>query len=135
MATGSKCFATIKQLIDNRQISKDSLLILDEPESHLHPEWQNIFAEIIVLLVKEWGIKVLLTTHSPNFVLALDTYSIKNKIKSVTNFYQSKHNNDYSVLLDWANETISDVYAKLSIPFIEMDAMHSEILAEEEDED
>ena len=137
LATGSKCFATIKQLINNRQISKNSLLILDEPESHLHPEWQNVFAEIIVLLVKEWGVKVLLTTHSPNFMLALDTYSMKNKINGVTHFYQSKHNTDYSVSFDCADENVNDVYAKLSIPFIEMDAMRSSILSDcdEEDED
>lgn len=135
LATGSKCFAAIKQLLLNRQLKKNSLLILDEPESHLHPEWQNIFAEIIVLLVKEWGVKVLLTTHSPNFVLALDTYSIKNKISTMTHFYQSKHNSDYSVAFDLADENINDVYAKLSMPFIEMDAMRSEILAKEEDEE
>ena len=137
LAAGSKCFATIKQLINSRQISKNSLLILDEPESHLHPEWQNVFAEIIVLLVKEWGVKVLLTTHSPNFMLALDTYSMKNKINGVTHFYQSKHNVDYSVSFDCSDENVNDVYAKLSVPFIEMDAMRSSILSDynEEDED
>ena len=128
LATGSKCFATIKQLINNRQISKNSLLILDEPESHLHPEWQNIFAEIIVLLVKEWGIKVLLTTHSPNFLLALDTYMHKDKLSNSVHVYQSKQAPDHSVSFECVDDKINEAYAALALPFLQMDAMHSQLL-------
>lgn len=137
LATGSKCFAAIKQLIENRQISRNTLLILDEPESHLHPEWQNLFAQIIVLLVKEWNVRILLTTHSPNFLLALDTYAMKNKISDETHFFKSRHNEDYSVAFDCVDEKINEVYADLSLPFIKMDALRSEILSQniEGDED
>ncbi len=135
LATGSKCFAVIKQLIENRQIRRNTMLILDEPESHLHPEWQNVFAEIITILVKEWDVKVLLTTHSPNFLLALDTYAMKHKIVKVTHFYQSKHNVDHSVSFDCADDKINEVYANLSLPFIELDALRSELLAQEAEGD
>ena len=52
LATGSKMFSIIKTLLENGEINFDTMLILDEPEAHLHPEWQNIFAEIIILIVK-----------------------------------------------------------------------------------
>ena len=65
------------------------MLILDEPEAHLHPAWQNLFAEVIVLLVRELGVNILLTTHSSNFVLALDAYMRKYSIEEKTNFYQA----------------------------------------------
>jgi predicted ATPase len=33
-------------------IKSDCCLVLDEPEVHLHPNWQLKYAEIITLLVK-----------------------------------------------------------------------------------
>lgn len=46
-----------------RGLSKNDLIIIDEPESHLHPEGQRIIARVITRLVNA-GIKVLITTHS-----------------------------------------------------------------------
>ena len=43
------------------------LLILEEPESHLHPAAQRRLARGIVRLVNA-GVKVLITTHSETFV-------------------------------------------------------------------
>lgn len=121
LATGSKCFATIKQLINNRQLNKNSLLILDEPESHLHPEWQNIFAEIIVLLVKEWGVKVLLTTHSPNFLMALENFSNKMSIEGRTSFYHVRRLEDgYTVHYDYINDRLSEAYSSFAKPLIDL---------------
>ena len=39
------------------------ILIIEEPESHLHPEMQTVFARQIALLVQA-GIRVIVTTHS-----------------------------------------------------------------------
>lgn len=90
LATGSKMFSIIKILLERGEIDENTLLILDEPESHLHPEWQNSFVEIIVLLVKEVGCHVLLTTHSSQFMLAVDAYMRKYNITSLCNFYQTE---------------------------------------------
>ena len=62
-----------------------SLLIIDEPEVHLHPEWQVKFAEILTLLQKEIDIHILLTTHSPYFLQAIDVFSRKAMIYGVNN--------------------------------------------------
>lgn len=43
------------------------LLILEEPESHLHPAIQRMMARAIVRLVNS-GVKVLITTHSDYFL-------------------------------------------------------------------
>lgn len=89
LATGSKLFSIIKILLESGKIDSKTLFVFDEPEAHLHPEWQNEFAELIVLLVKEMGVKVLLTTHSSNFALAIDAYSKNYEITDVTNYYQT----------------------------------------------
>lgn len=89
LATGSKVFSIMKILLERGEIDKDTLLVLDEPEAHLHPKWQNAFAEIIMILVKEVGCNVLLTTHSSNFMLAIDAYMRKYGMDEKCNFYKT----------------------------------------------
>lgn len=45
-------------------ITKPGLLILEEPEAHLHPRAQAALAKFLARLVRR-GMKVLITTHSP----------------------------------------------------------------------
>lgn len=125
LAAGSKMFAIIKKLIENAFVQEENLLILDEPESHLHPEWQNKFAEIIVLLIRCIGPHVLLTTHSPNFLMALELYSKKYGIwdKNV-NIYCTEHvNDDYMVQYVDVKANIDKAYAKLANPLFELKRM------------
>jgi predicted ATPase len=49
------------------QARKDDLLIIEEPESHLHPDNQRTLARAVVRMVRS-GIRVLATTHSDYFV-------------------------------------------------------------------
>lgn len=90
LSAGIKAFALIKQLIENNQLNEKDVLILDEPEIHLHPEWQLIYAELIVLLQKEYNLTVLITTHSSTFLEAIDLYSQKNKTDDNCNYYISQ---------------------------------------------
>lgn len=110
LATGSKMFSIIKILLEKGLLNEETMLILDEPEAHLHPMWQNVFAEIIVLLVKELHVNVLLTTHSPNFVLALDANMRKYEISDVTNFYQTTQLDDGFVSYKCVNDNIGFIY-------------------------
>lgn len=51
------------------KISYPSLIILDEPDAHLHPEMTKILIETLKdTFVKKLGIKVIITTHSPSTV-------------------------------------------------------------------
>ena len=110
LATGSKMFSIIKILLNKGEIDNTTMLILDEPEAHLHPKWQNAFAEIIVLLVKELNVNVLLTTHSPNFMLALDAYMRKYEIAEKTNFYQTDVFKDGFVQYHCVNDDMGMIY-------------------------
>lgn len=110
LATGSKMFSIMRMLLDKGEIDNTTMLILDEPEAHLHPMWQNAFAEIIVLLVKKIGVNILLTTHSPNFMLALDAYMRKYDISDVTNFYQTDVLEDKFVHYNCVNDDMGKIY-------------------------
>ncbi len=47
---------------------RDALIIVDEPELHLHPKWQSILLNLFVRLSATTGNQFLLATHSPVFV-------------------------------------------------------------------
>lgn len=84
---GTKSIALIRILVESGALKRGDLLVLDEPEIHLHPEWQLIYAELVVLLRKELGIYVLLTTHSPDFTQAIRVYSKKHGIADEVSAY------------------------------------------------
>ena len=48
-------------------IAKPGLLIIEEPEAHLHPHNQTVLVKFLARLVRQ-GMKVLITTHSPFIV-------------------------------------------------------------------
>lgn len=127
LAAGSKMFAIIKMLLYKGELKEDTLLILDEPESHLHPAWQNRFAEIMVLLTKYLNIHILLTTHSPNFLMALEVYARKYKIWDKTNLYCTEQSSeDYMIHYADVKNSIEKAYNKLADPLFELQNMQME---------
>lgn len=121
LATGSKMFSIVKSLLEKGKINFDTMLILDEPEAHLHPEWQNILAEIIVLLVKELDTHVLLTTHSPNFLMALEAYAKKYHLLDKANYYMVQHKEDnYMVDYVCVNDHTGEIYSSFTKPLIQV---------------
>ena len=53
VASGIKSFGVLLRLLQTDNISTSKMLVLDEPEIHLHPEWQINFCKFIVELVSE----------------------------------------------------------------------------------
>ena len=115
VSTGFKSFLILKTLLMNGSIEEGSTIILDEPEIHLHPEWQLVLAELIVLIYKEFGVHVLLNTHSPYFLRAIQVYSAKHKIADKCKYYLSELSDDISVITD-VSDNIEKIYSKLSQP-------------------
>lgn len=134
LAKGSKVFSIIKNILEKGNIGEQALLVLDEPESHLHPRWINALAEIIVLLVKECNITVLLTTHSPNFLLAIDALMRKYNIRKKCHFYQTKAiENDFRIEYIEKTDELDEVYAEYARAFSEMSALRKKYMNLDED--
>lgn len=132
LATGSKMFSIIKLLLEKGEIDENTLLILDEPESHLHPKWQNMFVEIMVLLVKEIGCHVLLTTHSSNFMLAVDAYMRKYDITSICNFYKTEHvDNGPFVSYRCVNDSLNLIYQDFVTYLSDVKMLRNEFLSKD----
>lgn len=121
LAAGSKLFAIIKMLLEKGELDHHTLLLLDEPEAHLHPEWQNYFAEVIVLLIKDLQVNVLLTTHSPNFLMAIELFSKKYGIWDQTNIYSTDRKQN-SIMVQYQNvkACMRKAYTKLANPLFEI---------------
>jgi predicted ATPase len=60
-------------------IAEDSVLIIEEPETHLHPANQRILAQLLVRLIRE-GLTVLITTHSEFLLEQLSNFILLSKI-------------------------------------------------------
>ena len=131
LATGSKMFFIIKKLLINGLLNDGTMLVLDEPESHLHPDWINKFAEMLVVLVKNINVNVVLTTHSPNLLLALSVYTKQYDMVGRTNFYLAEIGNDGSSHIKDIKDNINEGYAHLSLPLVEMNIKLKKIATEE----
>jgi len=125
-ATGIKYFGIFQVLSQNNYLNSNTVLVLDEPEVHLHPKWQLEMAKIIVELVKN-GIKILVNSHSPYMLEALQRYSEVEKIEDRTNFYLAEDG-----IIDKVEEsnalTLEKIFGKLSEPFDVFDEMDARIL-------
>lgn len=86
-ATGIKSFGILQILLNNGYLNKNTILIIDEPEAHLHPQWIVEYARIIVLLNKHLGVKFFIASHNPDMVSAIKYIAQKEKVADSLNFY------------------------------------------------
>ncbi|MFM7202241.1 MAG: AAA family ATPase [Myxococcota bacterium] len=56
-----------------RYASDLKVLVLEEPESHLHPHHQRVVAQVIARLIRK-GVSVWITTHSENFCQQINNF-------------------------------------------------------------
>jgi predicted ATP-dependent endonuclease of OLD family len=113
VASGIKSFGLLQLLLNSGNLNENSILIIDEPEVHLHPFWQVEYAKILVKLVEN-NIPVVVASHSPYFIEALKTYSDKT-IKDKTNFYLGEMQEGGSVFKDVTND-LEPIFELLAIP-------------------
>lgn len=49
-------------------IEDDSLILIDEPETHLHPKWAQKFMHMLKEIFKSFKVHIIIATHSPFIV-------------------------------------------------------------------
>ena len=125
LSTGIKSFVILKQLLQSGIIDEHGMIILDEPEIHLHPEWQLKFAESIVLIQKEFEANILLNTHSPYFLNAIEVYSQKYGIDGKCKYYLAEDQDGNAVISDVTGKT-EILYDKLAQPLQKLENLEYE---------
>ena len=116
LSTGLKTFVILKKLLMDGTIVENGTIILDEPEIHLHPEWQLILAELTVLIHKLFGVNILLNTHSPYFLNAIEIYSIKHNVNDNCRYYLAKSINDTEAEIQEVTGNLELIYKGLARP-------------------
>ena len=126
LSTGLKSFVIIKQLLLNGALNEKDAIVLDEPEIHLHPEWQLVYAEIIVLLQKKFDFHIIVTTHSSHFMEALELFSKKYGISERCNYYLAdvKENGAY---FENVTENLSKIYKQMVDPTLLLSRLREEL--------
>ena len=115
VASGIKSFGALQLLLDGYCISNNRPLIWDEPENHLHPQWQVEFAKVIVQIVNS-GIPVMISTHSPYFLQAVRYYSAMYSIEKYVNYYMAECANEDMVTMKEVTNDLNQVFLTLAEP-------------------
>lgn len=115
VASGIKSLSIVQRLLQNGWLSEFSVLIIDEPENHLHPRWQIEFARFLVDLYYDVGVRILITSHSPYFIEALDVFTKQREMKKETAFYLAEISESGTTMKDVTNH-LEVVFELLSEP-------------------
>lgn len=119
-AMGIGNIGTIDLLIRNNIINKGSFLIMDEPEVHLHPEWQVRLAKILYRLAKA-GANVVIATHSIDLLKAFQVifeeneeeaaqYMAFNRMPYTKEFSDLDEEEKVNIILDDLSSPYHDLY-------------------------
>ena len=111
-----KKLAFLKMIMEKQLLKENEILIIDNAEDGLHPEMQLIFGETIVLMQKEFGIKVVLTTQSPFLLDAIEVFSEKYNVEDKIHYYLVEDGNIRNV----DGET-NKIYKEMAMPIQELE--------------
>lgn len=117
VATGFKTFSYLQRLLENGYLNEETLLMIDEPEAHLHPQWIVEFARMLVLLNKTLGLKIILASHNPDMVSAIHDIAHKEGVLDNTNFYvaQPSDENRHQFVYKALGHEISEIFKSFNI--------------------
>ncbi|MDR1695333.1 MAG: ATP-binding protein [Endomicrobium sp.] len=120
-ASGAKSFIILSILEKLGNFKTDSITVFDEPENHLHPEWQIRYAELLIEFIKK-GANIVLTSHSPYLIQGLIHYA-KNKKLPEEKFRlllaEKENEENWSVLKD-VTKTPNKIFQLLDEPLVKV---------------
>jgi len=118
-SSGTKSIGLLQYLVTNKALKKGSVLYWEEPEVHLHPEWQLRMIELFVELMNA-GVKIVFSTHSPFMADYLNALSKRNEFADRISFNVFKENdgavenhildeNNWNILQDELMDSFEDI--------------------------
>lgn len=120
LSAGLKIFVVIQTLLENGSLKEGDVLLIDEPEVNLHPEWQIILAEVLVLLHKELGLFLYINSHSPYFIRAIEVKMAHNKLTREGKYYLTVKDGDGLYNVEDVSDHTERIYELLYKPLEEL---------------
>lgn len=114
VASGLKIFGMLRMLIGKGCLHQGDVLLLDEPEAYLHPSWINPLADVIVALVKDLGIRVVMTSHSQHLLMAVEAKTTQ--MKDMVNNYNLSRSEDRSIIVEDVTGNLEKMYLEMADP-------------------
>ena len=102
LSSGEKVLISLMFYLYNSQEKNvfPKMLLLDEPDAHLHPSMSQQFINVVKnVLVEKYGVKVIMTTHSPSTVMLSPYDSIFEMSRSEPRIKKSSSKNHAVSLL------------------------------------
>ncbi len=114
-SSGEEILTELGRLFLNGSINENSIVIIDEPETNLHPEKQVALARIIAALAIEFGIKFLLSSHNIYFIRALEV-AFSEEEETEHRFYLMRRSSGPLYSSEDVTNNIEAIYHELYAP-------------------
>lgn len=79
---------------------KDSLILIDEPELSLHPNWQNHILRVYQNIANQGNNQLIVATHSPQIISSTPNQSLRILIKNGKNIDVKQIDHSYGVEIE-----------------------------------
>ena len=118
-ATGIRAFSILNALFTKGWLDSETLLIIDEPEAHLHPQWIVEYARLLLLLSVKFKVRLLLTSHSPDMVNAIHTIGTAMGLSGVMDFYLAEKDDNDAYMFNYRSLgcNVGDIFKAYNVSF------------------
>ena len=120
MASGSKTISVLVHALRNGALRRKSIVVIDEPEANLHPEWQVRFARALVVMRKRLELGTLINSHSPYFIKAIEHYADQEGVSDVGYYLMGKQGDDILFTADDCQGETNKIFETMYQPFKEI---------------
>lgn len=122
-ATGVKAMSILSVLHAKGWLDPETLLIIDEPEAHLHPQWIVEYARLLLLLSRRFKVRIVITSHSPDMVNAIHTIGTAFGMGKDIGFYLAECDAEDSFRYNYRGlgNKVGDIFKAYNIAFSRID--------------
>ncbi|MCI5508883.1 MAG: AAA family ATPase [Eubacterium sp.] len=129
VSTGLKSIALLEYALRIGVVLPGDILILDEPEINLHPKWQIEYAKLLVFLQKTYNLKIVISSHSPYFIRAIEIFCDKYDTMDKLNVYMTERTSENGIMgtnLSYSEYGMSELYELLASPLDDLERLLEE---------
>ena len=126
LGSNNLLFMACELLLLGQEDEGNKMLLIEEPEAHLHPQRQLRVMKTLQEQAAEKGIQIIVTTHSPNLASAVDLENIVlihgNRAFSMAKEKTKLEESDYRFLQRFLDVTKANLFFARGVMIVEGDA-------------